>query len=158
ERLRFRAQRAEHEAVGGVRRERGPACRSSSGRAARARADASQDDRHRLARRRLLHHDRAQARRAMITPEWRPSENQLRQFSGICLLGFPALGFVLWRSSGSVWPFLVLMAIGILVCSIGLARPRAVYPVYVALLAVSLPIGWVVSGILLRLVFFAVIT
>ncbi len=94
----------------------------------------------------------------MITPQWRPSENQLRQFAGICLLGFPALGLVMWRSSGSAWPFIVLATIGILVCLIGLVRPRAVYPVYVALLAVSLPIGWVVSGILLRVVFFGVIT
>jgi hypothetical protein len=94
----------------------------------------------------------------MITPQWRPGETQLRQFAVICLFGFPALGFVVWRASGSAWPFTVLATIGAFVCLIGLAWPRAVYPVYVVLLAVSLPVGWVVSGILLRLVFFGVIT
>ena len=94
----------------------------------------------------------------MITPEWHPGAKQLRQFAVICLFGFAAAGIVLWRSSGSVWPAALLATFGILVCLTGLVRPRRVYPVYVVLLAVSLPVGWVVSGILLRLVFFGVIT
>ena len=94
----------------------------------------------------------------MITPEWRPGTNQLRQFAIICLFGFPALGIAISRSSGLAWPFTLLAALGVVVCLIGLAWPRGVYPVYVALLAISLPVGWVVSGILLRLVFFGVIT
>jgi hypothetical protein len=94
----------------------------------------------------------------MITPQWRPGTSQLRQFAIVCLFGFPALGLVIWRSSGTLWPLPLLATIGVVVCLVGLVWPRGVYPVYVALLAVSLPVGWVVSGILLRLIFFGVIT
>jgi hypothetical protein len=94
----------------------------------------------------------------MITPQWRPETSQLRQFAIVCLFGFPALGFVIWRFSGMLWPLPLLATIGVVVCLLGLVWPRGVYPVYLALLAVSLPVGWVVSGILLRLIFFGVIT
>lgn len=94
----------------------------------------------------------------MITPEWRPDARQLRQFAWISLVGFPALGFLLWRAHGAPWLAAALAALGVLVWLVGLARPERIRIVYVALLAVSVPIGWVVSGVLLRLVFYGVVT
>jgi Saxitoxin biosynthesis operon protein SxtJ len=94
----------------------------------------------------------------MITPVWRPGAKQLRQFGVISLFGFTAMGLVFWRSAGALWLATVFAAFGVLVCIVGLIRPQRIHPVYATLLAISLPIGWLVSGVLLRLVFFGVVT
>ena len=94
----------------------------------------------------------------MITPEWHPSDRQLRQFAVISLFGFACMGLASWRSSGSLWMASVLTAFGALICSVGLLRPRRVRPLYVVLLTISLPVGGVISGLLLRLIFYGVIT
>ncbi len=94
----------------------------------------------------------------MINPQWRPDARQLRQFAWVSLVGFPALGLLLWRAHGAPWVAAVLAALGVLVWLVGLVEPNRIRIVYVALLAVSVPIGWVVSGVLLRLVFYGVVT
>jgi fucose 4-O-acetylase-like acetyltransferase len=93
----------------------------------------------------------------MITPQWRPDARQLRQFAWISLVGFPALGVMLWRAHGSLRLSAGLAVVGVLVWLVGLVQPNRIRPVYVALLAISLPIGWVISGVLLRLVFYGVV-
>jgi hypothetical protein len=94
----------------------------------------------------------------MITPEWRPDEKRLRQFAVISLFGFGAMAFAVWRTHGATWPAGLLALFGAVVCAAGLVRPTSVRPVYVGLMAVTLPIGWVVSGLLLRAVFYLVVT
>jgi polyferredoxin len=94
----------------------------------------------------------------MITPQWRPDERQLRQFAWISLVGFPALGVLLWRAHGTPLSAMVLSAFGVLVWLVGLLEPKRIRFVYVALLAISVPIGWVVSNLLLRAVFYGVVT
>ena len=92
----------------------------------------------------------------MITPQWRPDTKQLRQFAGISLFGFAALGVVAWRVHGAVWLAALCAAFGAVVSIVGLVQPDRIRPIYVVLLAISLPVGWMVSGLLLRLVFFGV--
>ena len=94
----------------------------------------------------------------MISPNWYPSPKQLRQFAVISLFGFGLAGLVFWRWTGSVKPAVVLGLIGAGVFLIGVPLPVAVRPVYVLLTAAALPIGWVVSQILLRVVFYGVLT
>jgi hypothetical protein len=94
----------------------------------------------------------------MITPQWRPDERQLRQFAWISLAAFPALGVLLWRAHGTLRSAMVLSAFGVLVWLVGLSEPKRIRFVYVALLAVSVPIGWIVSNLLLRAVFYGVVT
>ena len=94
----------------------------------------------------------------MITPQWRPDERQLRQFAWVSLVGFPVLGALLWRAHGTALPAMVLSAFGVLVWLVGLLEPKRIRIVYVTLLAISVPIGWVVSNLLLRVVFYGVVT
>jgi hypothetical protein len=94
----------------------------------------------------------------MITPQWRPDERQLRQFAWVSLVGFPVLGALLWRAHGTALPATVLSAFGVLVWLVGLLEPKRIRIVYVTLLAISVPIGWVVSNLLLRVVFYGVVT
>lgn len=93
----------------------------------------------------------------MIRPEWHPDAKLLRQFAVLSLFGFGAMAALAWRAHAG-WLAVFLAAFGALVCLAGLARPLWIRPVYAALLALSLPIGWVVSGLLLRIVFYGVLT
>ena len=52
----------------------------------------------------------------------------------------------------SVWAF------GVLVMLVGVPFPNAIRPVYVAITAVALPIGWLISQILLRVLYYGVMT
>jgi len=94
----------------------------------------------------------------LITPQWHPDTKLLRQFAVVSLFGFGAMAALAWRAHGAGWPPVLLAAFGVLVCVVGLLRPDWIRPVYVALLAISLPIGWVVSGLLLRAFFYGVVT
>lgn len=94
----------------------------------------------------------------MISPSWRPDERQLRQFAWIALPGFCLFGWVALRVTGSMNLALTLAAIGASLAVVGSLVPRAVLPVYLTLMALTFPIGWVVSELLLRLIYFGVFT
>ena len=94
----------------------------------------------------------------MISPSWRPDERQLRQFAWIALPGFCLFGWVALRMTGSMNLALTLAAIGASLAVLGSVVPRAVLPVYLTLMALTFPIGWVFSELLLRLIYFGVFT
>lgn len=89
---------------------------------------------------------------------WRPDARELRRFAIAMLIGFTVLGLLsAWRAGGISTASIVLWSIGVVLAAAafvpGLGR--------VAYLAVYLPtsiIGYVVSNILLALMFFVVIT
>jgi hypothetical protein len=81
---------------------------------------------------------------------------ELRKF-GLTVGGvFAALGLImLARGKGHFHWFL---SPGMLLMAFGLARPKALKPVYIAWMAVALALGFVVSHVVLTLFFFLVIT
>jgi hypothetical protein len=89
---------------------------------------------------------------------FRPESRVLRQFAGLWLIVFGSIGVWhgLGRSESSVvLPYLVAaVAVGLP----GLVRPSLVRPVWVAALTITFPIGWVVSRVLLAIVFYGVVT
>lgn len=86
----------------------------------------------------------------MISIDWNPTPRKLRQFAAASLVAgsvFAAFG---------CWPIIGLLfaAAGLL----GLLSPRLVRPLFLGLSVVTAPIGWVVSNVLLALIFLLVIT
>lgn len=89
---------------------------------------------------------------------WRPNSRELRRFAVAMLIGFTVLGLLaMWRGGGIVTTSIVLWTVGVVLAIAtfipGLGR--------VSYLAVYLPtsiIGYVVSNVLLTLMFFLVIT
>ena len=105
---------------------------------------------------------------ALIEINWRPDRKQLRGFGWISLVAFGAIGtwiffkhsflsipiapiaaertaYVLWASAG--------------ICALlGLTAPLALRPLFVGLTLVSLPIGFVVSHVIMFVVFYVVLT
>jgi hypothetical protein len=103
---------------------------------------------------------------ALIEVNWRPAPKTLRDFGLIALGAFAALGAWAYfgrslfgvalgpdsaRTAG--W---ALGAAAALCGVLALAAPRALRPLYVVLTAISLPIGFVVSHLIMALLYFGV--
>jgi len=93
----------------------------------------------------------------VIAPAWRPTQRQLRQFSAAALPGFGLLAWIGFEATGSAQLATALAAAGACIALVGLIAPRAVRPVYWLALAITLPIGWLLSELLLRLIYYAVL-
>ena len=86
------------------------------------------------------------------------SSKTLRQFAGLCLLTFG--GVAGWEYAAPDHRRVALLFAGLAIvlgCG-GLAWPRGIRPVFVAAMALTMPIGWAVSRILLGALFFGVFT
>lgn len=105
---------------------------------------------------------------AFVTIDWKPGERHLRGFGTACVVAFGALGaWALWRHSVfgvSLGPEAAQRVAGVLwglaaVCGVlRWAAPVWLRPLYVGLTAVSLPIGFVMSHLVVGIVFFGVVT
>ena len=90
----------------------------------------------------------------LISINWHPTDQQLRQFGFACLIAFPLLA---WIWGGGSQAVLVAAAIGLACTVIGWSMPRALNPLYVVLSLLAAPLGLVVGEIFLLLIFFGVI-
>lgn len=95
----------------------------------------------------------------MIAIEWNPSTKQLRQFAGIWFPAFCGLvGYSIGRKTGHWseveigWVLAGLLSVG------GLVLPALIRPIFIGLILLTFPIGWVVSHLLLGLIFYGVVT
>jgi hypothetical protein len=105
---------------------------------------------------------------SVIEINWNPGRRQLRSFGIICLVAFGAIGaWVYFRHSifgfGMAGPTAsttayVLWGVAVLCAALAGAAPPALRPLYVALSAITLPIGFVVSHVVLALLFYIVLT
>jgi hypothetical protein len=105
---------------------------------------------------------------ALVQLNWRPVPRTLRQFGGIALLAFGLLGVVAWwrgtllglplapTTAEAVGSALLILggASGLLAA----IAPRAVLPLYLAMSVVTAPIGFLLSHVLLFLLFFGLFT
>ena len=95
----------------------------------------------------------------MIAIQWNPSEKQLRQFAGVWFPAFCGLvGWSIGHKTGHWseveigWVLAGLLSVG------GLVLPALIRPIFVGLILLTFPIGWVVSHLLLGLIFYGVVT
>ena len=96
---------------------------------------------------------------ALIDVNWKPPSNQLRQFAGVFLLFFLGLAIYLHlRYDASLLICGIIGGLAVVVGTAGLLVPRLVWPVYVGMMAVALPIGMVVSMVLLAVVYYLILT
>jgi Saxitoxin biosynthesis operon protein SxtJ len=103
----------------------------------------------------------------MMPVNWHPCRRQLRTFGLVCLVVFGALAtWALVRESIfglTLAPpmaravALSLGALAALSALMALVAPAALRPLYVALMAVSVPIGYVVSHAVMAVVFFGLL-
>ena len=94
---------------------------------------------------------------AMLPINWRPSSRELRWFAGLLMVFFSGVAALWWRRSGQTTGPMLMVSVAFAVGLFGLAIPAAIRWVYVVWMAAVWPIGWVVSHLLLALIFFGVI-
>ncbi len=105
---------------------------------------------------------------ALVQINWRPDRNELRKFGFISLAAFGLLGaWIFFRQSvfGIDLPregarTAAYLCWGLAICSLAgsLTVPEALRPLYVTLTAISLPIGFVVSHVLMAVIFYGLLT
>ena len=87
-----------------------------------------------------------------------PSTRMLRQFAGMWLVVLAALacwhGLIGQRLLLSAVLGVVAVAVGLL----GLIRPAVLRPIFVGLIVLTFPLGWVVSRVVLTAIFFGIVT
>lgn len=94
----------------------------------------------------------------MLSPSWYPDLKQLRQFSVIALFGFGLLGALLrFRFELEAAPY-AAWGLGVGTFLIGLIRPRGVLPMYTVMMAIAFPIGWLITNVFLRIMYFGIMT
>ncbi len=104
----------------------------------------------------------------MFTVNKDPTPDDLRGFGRAMLIGFGVLAVALWvvvwwrggRENLLAWSgaslevvAVILAALGLALCVVSLASSAAAKPIYVAWMSVTVPIGIVISTILLSVLF-----
>jgi hypothetical protein len=94
---------------------------------------------------------------ALVEVNWNPGRRELKQFALLWIGFFGLIGaYCLWAngSPSAATAFWIVAAAGLA----GYAFPNLLRPVYILWMALALPIGWVVSHLLLLAVFYLVVT
>ena len=105
---------------------------------------------------------------ALMEIDWNPDRGKLRGFGWICLVAFGAIGtwihfrhsmfgVDLTERSAANWAYSLWTLAGLCAVLAG-AAPVALKPLYVGLTAITLPIGFAVSHVMLGVLFYLVIT
>jgi hypothetical protein len=95
----------------------------------------------------------------VISIQWNPETKQLRQFAGIWFPAFCALvGWSIARKTGHWQEVEVGWIVAGVISIAGLVFPPIIRPVFVGLILLTYPIGWVVSHVLLGLIFYGIVT
>jgi hypothetical protein len=90
--------------------------------------------------------------------QFNPSTKTLRQFAGLFLVVFGGLALLEWLVRDRPQVAIVYAGLSLTLGPLGLLRPTAMRPIWVAWSVVAFPIGWAVSQAVLGLLFFAVFT
>jgi hypothetical protein len=90
--------------------------------------------------------------------DFRPSSKKLRQFAGLWLMFFGGFACQQAFLRGNATAAIVLGVLAVVVGGLGLALPAAVRPIYVAWMVLAFPIGWVVSRVILAVMFYGIFT
>ncbi|NCY22357.1 hypothetical protein EBX31_10440 [bacterium] len=97
--------------------------------------------------------------RVMISVQWNPERKQLRQFAAIWFPAFCALvGWMVGKKTGHWAGVEILWVVCAVVAVAGFLHPPLIRPVFVGLILATFPIGWVVSHVLLGVIFYGLVT
>lgn len=87
-----------------------------------------------------------------------PTQRTLRQFGGLCLVFFGGLAIWQWLVRDNLVSAGILSGLALVLGIVGLVRPTALRLLFVAWMIAAFPIGWVISHILLLIVYYGVFT
>ncbi len=95
---------------------------------------------------------------AVLDINTNPTHRDLRWFGLLLPLFFAVIGTLAWRRTGSLTPATMLWGAGGLVTGVFAGWPASRRRIYVGWMYAVFPIGWVLSHLLLGVIYFLVIT
>ncbi len=96
---------------------------------------------------------------AMIEIDRNPGQSTLRWFGLLMLLFFGLVGGVIFFKTRALMTApVVLWSLGALLCALYYAVPGLRRPLYLGWMYAALPIGWVVSHLVLAVIYYLVLT
>jgi len=87
-----------------------------------------------------------------------PTDRKLRQFAAVGVIVLAVLAIWQLRSSGSLVLAGCYAAVAVLVGGVGFARPKRLAPIFTLWMIAAFPLAWVVSTIVLAVIFFGLLT
>jgi hypothetical protein len=94
----------------------------------------------------------------MHRPSFSVSNTNVRQFAALCLLLGGGLSLWQWFAHGNVFAAWIWGVLALTIGPLGLVYPGLVKPVYVLAMFAAFPVGWLVSHVLLALLYFGIFT
>ena len=94
----------------------------------------------------------------MIRIEHNPSRKQLALFGLLWLVFFSFWGAAAWRDSGKNWLALLLWSIALVIPVAGIIRSEVLRAVFVLASYITFPIGWILSSVVLAVLYCPVLT
>jgi hypothetical protein len=105
---------------------------------------------------------------AMLAVNWKPDRSHLRGFGTVCVIMLAAIGAWIYWQQKLFWfamssetarqTALWLWGAAFVCLVLRFAAPGALKPLYFALTAVTLPIGFVLSHVIMAVIFYGVLT
>ena len=89
----------------------------------------------------------------LVEFNWSPTHSQLRQFGAICCVVVLLIGWLGDASDVIVWGLLVASS---LLALVSWRKPELLRPLFVTLIAVTAPIGMLVSEIAMLIIYFGI--
>ncbi len=86
------------------------------------------------------------------------TEHRLRVFAGLQILFFGVVALVLKNSWVTHGVLILILSCSVAIGCIGMISPKWIRPVYVIWMLAVFPIGWLLSHVLLAVVFYIVVT
>lgn len=103
----------------------------------------------------------------MLPIDWKPDDHKLRQFGFIAVLGFVLLSAIVYGKTAVLLGGPGPIALGIislflslaLICPVlAIIRPALLQPIWVGMMILAAPIGFVVGHVVVVVVFYIVVT
>ncbi len=96
---------------------------------------------------------------SLVEINWRPERKELRNFGIIALIASAVISLLLYllKGLGGQWA-LIICGIGFIIFLSSIISAKLTRIIYIGLILVTLPIGWVVSFLLLAIFYFLILT
>lgn len=95
---------------------------------------------------------------ALIDVNWNPSAKELRVFALLQVVFFAIVSWLIHQRLSATSTAMTVAAVSAGLAVVGVLWPAAMRPVYVVWMALALPIGWVVSHLMMALIFYFLFT
>ena len=95
---------------------------------------------------------------AVIDVNWNPNRKDLRIFAALLILFSALISYIAWWKTGTSQTAWTVFAIGATIGAVGVVVPVLIRPIYFVWMAAAFPIGWVMSHVILAIVFYFVFT